>query len=83
MMTGSQLRIAMSRLGFTQIELALFLGVEERSVQRWVAGRYGVPTAVAKLLLLMLGTNTTPDTVDAMAATWNDHAPHAPKKETK
>lgn len=49
-MTPSQLRGILKKLGFTAREAAARLGVDERTVRRWLAGDSPIPTAAAVLL---------------------------------
>ena len=58
-MTAKQFQIALDRLGFTQVGFARQLEIGERSVRRWAAGQWPVPTEVAMLLNLMLDTKST------------------------
>ena len=60
-MTAKQFNVALDKLGFTQVGFARKLELGERSVRRWVAGQWPVPTPVAMLLNLMLATDSTAD----------------------
>ena len=62
-MTPLQLRSAIERLGLSQEGLGRFLGVQGRSVRRWISGEWPVPKPVAKLLRLMVKLDITPDDV--------------------
>lgn len=53
-MTRSQFRQALERLRLTQVAAAKHLGVDARSVRRWIAGDRRVPEPVAILLRLWL-----------------------------
>ena len=49
-MHGEELRSVIGDLGLSQVEAARLLGVETRTIQRWIAGAYGVPEPVAQAL---------------------------------
>lgn len=56
---------AIKRLHLSQEASARFLGVNYRTVCRWVAGEYPIPYVVELLLTYMLATNLTPYTVES------------------
>jgi hypothetical protein len=67
-MTAKQFNAALIKLGFAteglpsskgQVEFARKLELGERSVRRWAAGQWPVPTPVAMLLNLMIDTEAT------------------------
>lgn len=58
-MTADQFNKALAKLGYTQVGFAEHLDLGERSVRRWAADQWPVPTPVAMLLNLMLKTNST------------------------
>ena len=58
-----QLRTAIERLGLSQEGLGRFLGVQGRSVRRWISGEWPVPKPVALLLRLMVRLDIMPDDV--------------------
>jgi DNA-binding transcriptional regulator YiaG len=58
-MTQDQFNRALDKLGFTQVGFADRLGLGHRSVRRWAAGQWPVPTPIAMLLNLMLKTKST------------------------
>lgn len=74
-MTAKQFNTALAKLGFVQeefghsgptaskgqTEFARTLNISLRSVQRFAAGEYPIPTPVAMLLNLMIRTKSTPD----------------------
>jgi ribosome-binding protein aMBF1 (putative translation factor) len=64
-MTQKQFNAALEKLGFTQVGLAAKLEIGERSVRRWAAGQWPVPTPVAMLLNLMLKTSSTAEDLKA------------------
>jgi transcriptional regulator with XRE-family HTH domain len=49
-MHGEELRSMIADLGLSQVEAARLLGVETRTVQRWIEGIHGVPEPVAQAL---------------------------------
>jgi transcriptional regulator with XRE-family HTH domain len=49
-MTQRQLRAALKRLGWSQLEGARRLGVAPRTMRYWVAGERRIPESVALLL---------------------------------
>jgi len=61
-MTAKQFNAALDKLGFT-LGLARKLELGERSVRRWAAGQWPVPTPVAMLLNLMIDTEATEETL--------------------
>lgn len=60
-MTPKQYADAIEKLGLSQRGAARFLGVNERTSRRWIAGDAAVPEAVAKLLRLMIRLKIRPD----------------------
>jgi DNA-binding transcriptional regulator YiaG len=60
-MTPHQLQRAIDRLGLSQRGAARFLGVDERTMRKWIAGNARTPEAVAKLLRLMLQLKLKPE----------------------
>lgn len=63
-MTKKQLRDAAERLGVSQARLAESTGYSLRAVQDWMAGKYPVPPAAAKLLRLALWLGLSLDQLD-------------------
>jgi transcriptional regulator with XRE-family HTH domain len=53
-MTGEQYLKAAEALGLTREQAAEFLGVNERTIRRWIAGTSPVPKSVEMLLTLTL-----------------------------
>jgi len=49
-MTHRQLRAALKRLGWSQLEAARRLGVAPRTMRYWIAGERRIPESVALLL---------------------------------
>jgi hypothetical protein len=64
-MTAKQFNAALAKLGFTQIGFARQLQLGERSVRRWAADQWPVPTPIAMLLNLMLKTGSTAEDLKA------------------
>jgi len=62
-MTAKQFNAALDKLSFTQLGLARKLELGERSVRRWAAGQWPVPTPVAMLLNLMIDTEASEETL--------------------
>jgi DNA-binding transcriptional regulator YiaG len=59
-MTPKQFRHAINRLDLSQVKAAKFLGVDPRTVRKWVAGDSRIPHSVELLLTLLpkVDTNT-------------------------
>jgi DNA-binding transcriptional regulator YiaG len=57
--TGTQLRSALGKIGFSQVGFARVIQVSGRTVRGWISGQWPVPTVVAMLLNLMLKTEST------------------------
>ena len=53
-LTPKQLRVALRRLGLNQVAAAKQLGVDPRTVRRWLAGDRKIPAPIALLLGLWL-----------------------------
>ena len=53
-MTPAQYKAAIKALGLSQRAAGKFLGVDERTSRRWIAGDAQVPESAAKLLRLMI-----------------------------
>jgi len=49
-MTATQLRTALRKAGMTQVDFAKMIGVNDRTVRRWISGELPVPTYVALIL---------------------------------
>jgi DNA-binding transcriptional regulator YiaG len=62
-MTTNQYAEAIERLGLSQRGAGRFLGVDERTSRKWIAGDARIPNSVAKLLRLMIERELTPDDV--------------------
>lgn len=52
-MTPTALRATLAALGLTQAEAAHMLGVDERTIRRWLAGERKIPEPAARLLGLI------------------------------
>lgn len=62
-MTPAQYKAAIERLSLSQRAAGAFLGVDERTSRRWIAGDAAVPESVAKLLRLMIRLKLSTDDV--------------------
>lgn len=60
-MTPNQYRAALEKLGLSQRGAAIFLGVDERTSRRWIAGDASIPKSVELILRLMVKLNLKPD----------------------
>lgn len=66
-MTPEQLKQLLDLLGMhTQSSAAEFLGVDERTLRRWMAGDFAVPASAAKLLRLMYIKGLSPRMVNQL-----------------
>lgn len=62
-MTPKQYAEAIERLGLSQRGAGKFLGVDERTSRKWIAGDARIPESAAKLLRLMVRLKLKPDDV--------------------
>lgn len=62
-MTPKQYAEAIDRLGLSQRAAGKFLGVDERTSRKWIAGGARIPESVALLLRLMIRLKLSPDEV--------------------
>ena len=62
-MTPNQYKKAIEALGLSQVRAGAFLGVSPRTSQGYALGEYPVPTAIAKLLRLMVKLGLKPEDV--------------------
>ena len=60
-MTPTQYAAAIEKLGLSQRAAGKFLGVDERTSRKWIAGDARIPESAAKLLRLMIRLNLKPD----------------------
>lgn len=60
-MTATELRAALSRLGYSQSAFARLVGVDARTVRRWLSGRQALPPQWVPLVLRLL--ELVPETV--------------------
>lgn len=67
-MTPAQYRCILKRLGLSQRKAGPFLGVNERTSRKWIAGDSPVPLSAALLLRLMVKLKLSPDEVKRLAA---------------
>lgn len=58
-MTPSQYRAARTELGWGHLKVAQVLGVDERTVFRYQAGKTGIPEPAARLLRLLVRLHLT------------------------
>ena len=63
-MTPKQYAAAIERLGLSQRGAGKFLGIDERTSRKWIAGHARIPVAVGKLLRLMIRLKIDPKEVD-------------------
>ena len=63
-MTPFQYKDAIKALGLSQRAAGKFLGVDERTSRRWIAGDAQVPESAAKLLRLMIKLGLSTDDVE-------------------
>ena len=59
-MTPKQYAAAIEKLGLSQRGAGKFLGVDERTSRKWVAGDARIPQAVGMLLRLMVKLKLNP-----------------------
>jgi transcriptional regulator with XRE-family HTH domain len=59
-MPGATMRRLRRRLGWTQVELALALGVTANSVARWERGEVPIRPPIARLLRHIVADQATP-----------------------
>lgn len=64
-MTPLEFRGVLGKLKLSQSECARFVGANDRTVRRWLAGELDVPRCVEVLLLLMLSLELGADDVRA------------------
>ena len=62
-MSPKQYAEAIERLGLSQRGAGKFLGVDERTSRKWIAGDARIPESVAMLLRLMVRLKIKPDDV--------------------
>jgi DNA-binding transcriptional regulator YiaG len=62
-MTSQQYGTAIAKLGLSQRRAGRFLGVDERTSRKWIAGESRIPHAVALLLRLMIAKHIKPEDV--------------------
>jgi len=60
-MSPDQIRIAIDRLSLSQRGAARLLGVDERTVRKWVAGDAKIPQSAAMVLNISNKFDLTPD----------------------
>lgn len=63
-MTPKQYADAIERLSLSQRGAAKFLGIDERTSRKWIAGDARIPESAAKLLRLMVRLKLKPDDVE-------------------
>jgi len=62
-MTGTEFRTAIAVLGLSQLGAARLLGVDGRTVRRWISGERDVPEPAARFLTFLIRSGITPDEV--------------------
>lgn len=62
-MTPKQYAEAIARLDLSQRSAAKFLGIDERTSRKWIAGDARIPESAAKLLRLMVKLGLKPEDV--------------------
>jgi DNA-binding transcriptional regulator YiaG len=62
-MTPKQYAEAIARLGLSQRAAGRFLGVDERTSRKWIAGDARIPESAAMLLRLMIRLKLKPEDV--------------------
>ena len=62
-MTPKQYAEAIARLGLSQRAAGRFLGVDERTSRKWIAGGARIPESAAMLLRLMIRLKIKPEDV--------------------
>lgn len=67
-MTPAQYKKTIESLGLTQVGAARFLGVDDRTSRRWIAGEREVPEPVARFLKFLVASKVTPDEVSRVLA---------------
>lgn len=66
MMTHEQYRIAIEKLGLSQVQAARFFGANERTSRRWAIGENDIPVPVEIVLRMMLRYRISPEEVNLM-----------------
>lgn len=74
-MTAAEFRCLTEYLGLDQRAVARVLGVEERTVRRWIAGTHTVPAGAAEDLLRI--DRQTADFVEAVVSALQEDGPDA------
>lgn len=64
-LTSTQFRSAIARLGLSQAGAAALVGADPRTGRRWALGERGVPECVAILLRLLVAGKITLADIDA------------------
>lgn len=59
-MTAFEFRALGQRLGTTQGELADLLGVNRRTLERWLSGERPVPPIAERFVLILIGARVSP-----------------------
>lgn len=63
-MTGAEYQKMIDAFGLTQVDSATMLGVNGRTVRRWVADDVPIPASAAIVLRLMKKYKIDPDTIN-------------------
>jgi hypothetical protein len=62
-MTHDDYRLAIEKLGLSQVQAAKLFGANERTSRRWATGEHDIPVPVEIILRLMLRYRISPDEV--------------------
>lgn len=63
-MTPKQYAAIIESLGLSQVGAARFLGVDERTSRRWIAGEREIPETVSRFLTFIAAAKLTPEEVE-------------------
>lgn len=63
-MTSSELRSALEALTLSQVKLSQVIGLDPRTVRRWVLGETPIPSPACKLVRLMVTGVVSPEHVE-------------------
>lgn len=62
-MTPAEFRHTIKSLGLSQVGAASFLGVNDRTVRRWILGEVEIPEPVSRFLLFLVAADIKPNFV--------------------
>lgn len=63
-MTPQEYRATIAALGLTQVGAARFLGVNDRTSRRWIAGERAVDEPIARFLRYLIAAKISPEEVE-------------------